>query len=118
MYRMISGAFDNENGSAPITFLPAFKVRYSSGVITVCKDAPLYGTPWPGTARQRRIHQALDEKNLLLMNSVIPPGCPREVPEGKLKKFDQKLPYNAQPKFIIKIRVFGADEASENSTST
>lgn len=85
MYRMISGAFDNENGSAPITFLPEFKVRYSSGVITVCKDAPLYGTPWPGTARQRRIHQALDEKNLLLMNSVIPPGCPREVPEGKLK---------------------------------
>lgn len=83
MFRKISGAFDN--GSAPVTFLPEFKVEYRNGVITVCKSAPLSGTPWPPTARQRRIHQALDEKNPALMNSVVPPGIPRELPEGKLK---------------------------------
>ena len=83
MYRIISGAFDN--GTAPVTFLPEFKVEYCNGVITVRKRAPLSGTPWPPTARQRRIHQALDEENLVLMNNVVPPGLPRELPEGDLK---------------------------------
>ena len=85
MYRKISGAFDSENTSSPVTFLPEFKVWYCGGVITVFKASPLWGTPWPCTARQRRIIQALNENDPVLMNRVVPAVTPRELPEEKVK---------------------------------
>ena len=84
MNRKISGCFDAETGSYPVTFLPGFEVKYNSGHITVFKAAPAAGTPWPASARQRRIHQAWEEEDISLMNKVVPFIEPLYSPEEEL----------------------------------
>ncbi len=72
MYRKISGFFTPEKNTAQFASLPGVRVEYKDAQIILSGKSIPSGTPWPGTARQRRIIQALDEKNIELMNYVVP----------------------------------------------
>ena len=72
MYRKISGFFTPEKNTAQFAFLPGVRIEYKDAQLILSGKSVPSGTPWPGTARQRRIIQALDEKNIELMNYVAP----------------------------------------------
>jgi hypothetical protein len=72
MYRKISGFFTPEKNTAQIAFLPGVRIEYKDARIILSGTSVPSGTPWPGTARQRRIIEALDGQNMELMNYVVP----------------------------------------------
>ena len=82
MYRKISGFFTPEKSVAPVTFLSGVRIEYNERTILLTGESLPKGTPWPGTARQRRIIQALDEQNGELMYHVVPPAAAEKTKPG------------------------------------
>lgn len=72
MYRKIKGFFSPEQKLLPISFGSNFSLEFQNNTLLIAGKTLPAGTPWPGTARQRRIIQALDEKNKQLMACVVP----------------------------------------------
>ena len=72
MYRKIKGFFSPAENVLPVSFGSNFRLEYQNNTLLIAGKTLPAGTPWPGSARQRRIIQALDEKNLELMNCVVP----------------------------------------------
>lgn len=77
MNRKIRGKAENGNVFFPVTFLPGYRVAYAQGMLRIFKDPVLTGTPWPGTARRRRLVQGIEENNMELMEKVLPPIVPQ-----------------------------------------
>ena len=72
MYRKIKGFFSPEQNVLPVSFGSNFRLEYQNNTLLIAGKTLPEGTSWPGTARQRRIIQALNEKNMQLMNCVVP----------------------------------------------
>lgn len=85
MYRKISGLITPEKNVSEVTFLSGVRIEYQKGKVIITGSSLPAGSPWPGTARQRRIIQALDEKNVDLMNHVVPVRSCVENPQAKFE---------------------------------
>ena len=83
MYRKVSGFFTSEKNVSQVTFLPGVRIEYNKGAVCISGESTPGGVPWPGTARQRRIIQALDEQNGELMDHVVPAEKREESRKGK-----------------------------------